>query len=165
MSVRVWRVCGYGHAIFLPASQCPLGITLHPRPCPRAQLRARIRARLIWCPRVRGFSLPVAIFNPSEADHAHPAAGARACADAARAQVAASSREWCGRTECIIWAGERVVSSPSIRQAPPSSPSSELHRACPFAVCPGASRAGIFLPNPFFSFPPRSIPKSSTHAN
>jgi hypothetical protein len=61
------RVCGYGNAIFLPASQCPLGTTLHPRPCPRAYLRARIRARRVWCPWVHGFSLPVAIFRAGAA--------------------------------------------------------------------------------------------------
>jgi hypothetical protein len=62
MSVRVSRICGCGHTLFLPVYKCPSGTTLCPRPRPRAQVHARIRVHRVGCPRVDGFFLPIAIF-------------------------------------------------------------------------------------------------------
>jgi hypothetical protein len=50
-------------AIFLPASNYPLDSSSCPRPHPRAGNGARIRARRVSYPRVRGYFAHIAIFN------------------------------------------------------------------------------------------------------
>jgi len=60
----------------MPASNYPLGLGSCPRPRPRlrAMNGARIRARRVSCPRVRGYLAPVAIFSRRLCGHQAPRA-------------------------------------------------------------------------------------------